>query len=1038
MTEENKRALKAMGGVFELARRLNVNVKRGLTSEEAAGNFQARRSAFGDNVMPEPPSKGFWQLWVESFNDLTLIILIIAAIVSLIIGAIEDPEKGWLDGIAILIAVLIVAFVTAANDYSKEKQFRALNAVKDAIIIKTIRDGQRTNVPVQELQVGDVLDFEEGDKIAADCIFINGDDVESNESSLTGEPEDIKKNAERDPFLLSGCQITAGKCRALVIAVGDSSRWGRIKARLATEPEDTPLQEKLDDMAKFIGKIGSGAGLATMVMMIIMWYANPEAVQEQARDLTDWIIHAFIVCITIIVVAVPEGLPLAVTISLAYSTRKMLSDNNFIRVLAACETMGNATNICSDKTGTLTENRMTVVAGWLCGKVVEQKDTAALADPKSLGLSDQFVETMKEGMAINSTATVGLDKEGRIEVTGSKTEGALLLLIEKWGADYLSIRAATTIKKQYLFTSARKMMSTLVARPDGTYRLYVKGAAEIVVGRSTRFLEPSGEVIDFDDGKRQSANEHIIDMAKQALRTIAVGYRDYSPEDLPDTWEAEAPEEGLTLEAIVGIMDPLRDDVHESVRTCQRAGIMVRMVTGDNIETAKAIAKQCSILTDKGEALEGPNFREMTPAGLDTFLPRLQVLARSSPDDKHTLVVRLNGQKLPKDEAAWRAMHPGQDYETMKDNLLPGYRAEWLQTRKGAASDGEVVGVTGDGTNDAPALKAADVGLSMGKSGTEVAKEASDIVILDDRFSSIVKAVLWGRSVYDNIRKFLQFQLTVNVVALALTFLAAMLSYDPPLNPVMMLWVNLIMDTMGALALGTEAPTMDLLNRKPYRRTAPLLNYTMIRNILVQSLYQLVVLMVMLLQGGTTHADDGSVEREGFLGVHVIDGLERPCINGRVEFDEDGRKVCPDGNDYTHFTIIFNTFVWCQIFNEFNARRINNDFNVFKGLSTNPMFIFVIFASIGLQVVMVEVGGDFVKTVGLSLDHWGLSIAYAAITMPLGFLMRFIPITDDPSDFGGYDDPLSNSSGHSVDVADKKQVQVEPVTTAGAAEEKAT
>merc|ERR1711871_1066075 len=382
--------------------------------------------------------------------------------------------------------------------------------------------------------------------------------------------------------------------------------------------------------------------------------------------------------------------------------------------------------------------------------------------------------------------------------------------------------------------------------------------------------------------------------------------------------------------------------------------------------------------TEGGEALEGPTFRKMTPAQLDKILPKLQVLARSSPDDKHTLVTRLNGKALPKNQEEWEALHPGLSWETDRNNVLPGYTEEWKAIYGG---DGEVVGVTGDGTNDAPALKAGDVGLSMGLSGTDVAKEASDIVILDDKFSSIVKAVLWGRCVYDNIRKFLQFQLTVNVVALVLVFVAACTAGATPLNAFMMLWVNLIMDTMGALALGTEMPKLELLNRKPYKRSAPLVSRPMMRNILSQSLYQLVVLFVFMYEGpqllGTNNGDQ--------------------CV-----FVKEGATVCTQA-DYTHYTVIFNAFVFCQIFNEFNARSIGDNWKAsFSGLLTNPMFLLIIFISIVVQIIFVQFFGNYTKTAGLSLTHWGISVAIGAGSIPLGVLMRFIPIREDEKTFRGY------------------------------------
>jgi magnesium-transporting ATPase (P-type) len=361
-----------------------------------------------------------------------------------------------------------------------------------------------------------------------------------------------------------------------------------------------------------------------------------------------------------------------------------------------------------------------------------------------------------------------------------------------------------------------------------------------------------------------------------------------------------------------------------------------------------------------GISMTGAEFRKLTPAQLDAILPKLQVLARSSPEDKHILVQRLNGGLMPATEEAWLEAHPGRDYATEKDLLLPGYKEEWDLSRGGV---GEVVGVTGDGTNDGPALKAADVGLSMGLSGTDVAKNASDIIIMDDKFSSIVKAVLWGRSVFDNIRKFLQFQLTVNVVALTITFLSALAGYKPPLNAVMMLWVNLIMDTMGALALGTEPPTLALLDRSPYRRDASLISRPMWRNILVQATYQLALLVFLLNKGPQMYN-------------------------------------CEDGSSH-HFTILFNAFVFCQVFNEFNAREIGDKFDPLATLNKSPMFLFVIGFTVLAQWFIVEFGGEFTQTSPLTFSEWRSTIGFGAMSIPMGYFMRLIPVTEDPQSFAG-------------------------------------
>jgi calcium-translocating P-type ATPase len=1012
MTDQNKEALAKLGGVDAVLKLLNVDKDTGLTSAEQGTSteedeqFQERKQIFGVNHYPEPPMKGFWMLYLESFNDVTLLVLLVAAIVSLVIGMIEHPEKGWIEGTAILIATQIVALVTATNDYQKELQFRDLKRSSDDIQIKVIRDGKQSQISTKKILVGDVVVLQQGDKIPADGLYINGDEMKSNEASLTGEPDDLTKNEEKDPFLLSGCQVTEGYCNMLVIAIGGESRWGRIKARLATEAKPTPLQEKLDDMAALIGQIGTGAAIATFIAMLIIFLIDEKGALKNAskENFGGYILHAFIIGVTIIVVAIPEGLPLAVTISLAYSTKKMLKDNNLIRVLAACETMGNATNICSDKTGTLTQNRMTVVAGWFGGKFYSEEDGL----PKAEDVNPKLLELLNEGIGMNSSAVLAENKDdpSKPNVVGSKTEGALLIMTGNWGStDYTSMRKEDRRAKLYPFNSKKKSMCALATREKpNSYTMYCKGASEIVLKNCSHVMTSDGNRSELDDATRGALNETIINMANMALRTIGIAHVDLDLAEIPD----EPPMEGMTLQAIVGIIDPLREDVIDAVKTCQHAGIMVRMVTGDNINTAKAIAKQCGILTAGGTAMEGPTFRKLSPKALDELLPTLQVLARSSPDDKHTLVTRLNGKALPKDEAEWVEFHGGKlDWQKDKDNVLPGYLEEWTKVNP---LGGQVVGVTGDGTNDAPALKAGDVGLSMGLSGTDVAKEASDIVIMDDRFSSIVKAVLWGRSVYDNIRKFLQFQLTVNVVALAITFIGAVSGRDPPLNAVMMLWVNLIMDTMGALALGTEPPIPSLLDRRPYTRDASLVSWVMWRNIFTQSLYQLIVLLVLLYAG------------EDLFGV-CKNGVIAPPIGGNSTLDcVVNPKVSPGSKDYTHYSIIFNCFVFCQVFNEFTSRNIGSDWNCLKGVSKNKMFGFIIFITIVFQVAVIEGFGEFTRTTGLDLTQWLVSIAIGAVSFPIGIAMRFIPMDEDPKTFAGYTMDSFGGDEKSMNVDTKESI----------------
>lgn len=996
--ESNKRVLESIGGVKGLVSSLMSDMKRGVELP----SVEVRRKAFGTNDLPSAPRKSFTELFIDTFDDATLQILIVAALVSLAVGMYDDPTAGYVEGCAILVAVLVVSFVTAANDYQKESQFRELSAkTNESVDVVVRRNGVFWQIHVAEIVVGDVVCVETGDEIPCDGVIISADGLQVDESALTGEPVEVDKNIEDDPFMMSGCTVTAGTGQFLATAVGKNSQWGIIKSKLEKEQDQTPLQEKLDDMAALIGYVGIAAAAATFVsMMFIKIFLNPTELKD--ISVFSYALEAFIIGVTIVVVAVPEGLPLAVTISLAFSTRKMLADQNLIRHLAACETMGNATNICSDKTGTLTENRMTVIKG-----IFAETRCDDCINRVPVLISKKALEYILDCIACCSTARIVYAEEKEVgdeeeeeelrlpiddrpRIIGNKTEAALLLLAQSdWTPrdDTDARRSAAGFEngtsRLFPFSSARKCMSALVAKESivvtspattgssqktatvRSWNLYHKGAAEIVLERCTFYLDIDGVEKPMTDSKRREFTKVIKKFASEALRCVAMAHRCNIEKIVePSKCTAEECERKLEkemcLDAIAGIMDPLRDDVVDAVAQCQRAGIFVRMVTGDNLDTAVAIAKKAGILTEDGISMIGEDFRNLTPAELDEVLPRLQVLARSSPEDKHILVQRLNGALLPQSEEEWLEAHPGKNFEAMKDKLLPGYKQEWCMARHGV---GEVVGVTGDGTNDGPALKAADVGLSMGLTGTDVAKKASDIIILDDKFSSIVKAVLWGRSVFDNIRKFLQFQLTVNVVALTITFLSAVAGYQPPLNAVMMLWVNLIMDTMGALALGTEPPRMELLERQPYARDASLISRPMWRNILCQSVYQLALLVFLLNKG--------------------------PKWFG-----------CEDGST-KHFTILFNAFVFCQVFNEFNAREIGDRFDPIRSLSQSPMFLAVIFFTVFAQWFIVEFGGEFTQTTALTFDEWRFTVGMGAISLPVGFLMRLIPVAEDPESFAG-------------------------------------
>ena len=626
-----------IGGIDGLVSLLHSNADKGVDPH----TVPTRRSLYGCNSLPPAPRKTFWQLFVDTFDDATLQILIVAAIVSLAIGIYDDPTTGYVEGLAILAAVLIVSVVTAVNDYQKEIQFRELSAANDDVDVLVIRGGHAKQIAVGDIVVGDVVCIEAGDQIPCDGVLLAFDGLEVDESALTGEPIEHEKDMDHDPFMLSGCTATAGSGQFLATAVGKDSQWGVIKSHLEKEQEETPLQEKLDDMAALIGYVGMAAAAATFVaMMCIKVFVKPDYLADVSNF--HHALDAFIIGVTIVVVAVPEGLPLAVTISLAFSTKKMLADQNLIRHLSACETMGNATNICSDKTGTLTENRMTVVRGIFANKVDD--NTAQATEP--VNISDKALHTILEGIACCSTARVVLPEhietivdpahpviDSRPQVIGNKTEAALLLLAQSDWADNDKTdarRAAARFGKPggsrlFPFSSARKRMSVLVVEESDSlglttpqrvtrnafknmaasqsWTLYHKGAAESVLDNCTKYLDVDGSEKTMTAAKKKQFQKLIKEYASQALRCVALSHRNGIQDILDPTTAtvsdcAESLENNMCLDALVGIADPLREDVIEAVATCQQAGIFVRMVTGDNLDTAEAIARQAGILTE--------------------------------------------------------------------------------------------------------------------------------------------------------------------------------------------------------------------------------------------------------------------------------------------------------------------------------------------------------------------------------------------------------------------------------------------------------
>ena len=944
-----------------------------------------RERQWGNNHLPPEEENSIFQHIIDCFEDPTLRVLLLASVVSLIIGILKDGIRtGWIEGTAIFFAVFIVVSISSYMNYNEKEQFLKLSRETKLKKVMIKRNGKDKEVSIEDVLVGDIVKLRIGDIVNVDGVIYGEGKADMDESPVTGESDlmrkvpafNVKGKKYECPFIFSGSQVQDGTGYMLVCAVGPNTFEGSNKQLLnakgdQAEAEMTPLKKQLNDLANNIGDFGYIMAILIGLLMIIK-----EAIIRLTAGLPlfdtetiDVFVNAFIIAVTVIVVAIPEGLPMAVTISLAYSVQKMKDEHNLVKHLDKSETMGNVNNVCTDKTGTLTEGTMKLVKIYLEGTDYDVANNAsAIQDSVHKDLIFNCIWK-------NITAVETKNEKGETVVSGDMTEQASYKYLKFANYNLTGNRTGDYILP---FKSEYKYMMNIYKTTEG-YRLYAKGAPERVGEFFSYFRVQGGDAEDFESHKEQLAKQQE-EYAEKSIRTLAFGYKDLNQKEV-DAALKEFPEkdlpffqklaQGLTFAFMIGIRDNNRSDVPDAIRKCKNAGITVRMVTGDNINTALAISGDVGII-DKDQikdarriaqmyrekvksgdlagiknlenpiALEGEIFRDacgnltkendeegklviklIKPEDFSHVTKRLKVIARASPEDKFLLVF-------------------------------------------GLKHFGNIVAVTGDGTNDAPALKQAHVGFAMGIRGTDIAKDAADIVLLDDSFSSIVTACKYGRNVYDCIRKFVQFQLTTNVVAVFMTFLGGIILKDSPLNAIEMLWVNLIMDSFASLALATESPNDELLNRKPYNRDASILTPMMKLNIVSQAIFQILTLTIILFYGDLIFGVPSDRELEHFTWNNV--------------------------NGY-HFTIFFDIFVFMQVFNSINARKLQkNQYNVLSGILGNWYYIFIqSFILVG-QVIMVTFGGRAVRTQRLSVMQHLECLGIASLTLIVGLLVKFIPI----------------------------------------------
>ncbi|KYH29454.1 MULTISPECIES: calcium-translocating P-type ATPase, PMCA-type [Clostridium] len=890
---------------------LKVDSAKGLSSSEA----KARLEKYGPNEFTKQEKRSIWDDIKDALTEPMMIILLIAALISALIGEFHDA-------IGIVCAVAIGITIGIVTESRSQKAADALSKMTENIEVKVLRDGNIMQISKSDLVPGDIVFIEMGDMVPADGRLIESIDLKVREDMLTGESEDVSKNADtivemetieakgktviQDPIpakqvnmVFGGTLVAYGRGKFIVTSTGDASEMGKIAKNLEEGDLETPLQIKLGGLGSTISKVSSGiAALLFIIMLTKMIMGNALNIDTSGfipfLDSIEPVKTAFVVCVALIVAAVPEGLPTMINMTLAITMQKMAKINALVTKKEACETIGSVSVICSDKTGTLTQNRMTVEKVYLNGRFVERDELSES--------SNYFIDNC----LINSTADIE-KTDGEVKYLGSATECALLLYNDSY--DYIKERESRKIIHQIPFTSKRKRMSTIIDEED-TCTVLTKGAPEVILDLCS-YEHIDGKIVKLTDVRKKEILKDIESLQKKSMRVLGFSYRNINEEVAMST-EAGVIEDDLIFTGFVGIKDPLRPEVEEAVRVAKDAGVSTKMLTGDNINTAIAIGEELGLLGEGLRAVEASYIDTLSDEELRDEIKTIAIVARSKPDTKMRIVQALQ-------------------------------------------ANGEVVAVTGDGINDAPALTKADVGIAMGIAGTEVSKNAADIILTDDSFGTIVKGIKWGRGIYENFQRFIQFQITVNIIAFLTAILSVLLDFEMPFTTIQLLWVNIIMDGPPALSLGLEPVRDAVLNRKPINRNASIITKQMITSMILNAMYITAVILI------------------------------------QMKFNPLGAEVPPQGHKGPSEmeTVLFALFAFSSLFNAFNCREFGTN-SIFPNLTHNKIFLQIVSLTALVQIFVTNVFSGFFNAVALSPIMWIKVIAASALIIVVNEIVKLV------------------------------------------------